>query len=150
VDGKYYYGFFLRIYEMIDLTHPIYQSIKEISNTEIKLFSPKYLSFISMNPFFVSFKNLLEEIYIQSTINDTKCFKFENILSVLLYRIYLPKYETTQLSFALNDKLYNFSRTPFQSEISIKLLFCYLTIEKIVLLFVAFLMNSIIVFFHSK
>ena len=61
--------------------------------------------------------------------------------------MYLPKYETTQLSWSLNDKIYPFY---FKSETSFRFLFSYILLDIEVLLFVAFLMNSIIVFFHSN
>lgn len=64
--------------------------------------------------------------------------------------MYLPKYETTQLSWSLNDKIFNFSKNNFKSEMSFKMLFSYISIEKVVLLYIAFLMGSIIIFFHSK
>jgi hypothetical protein len=154
VDGKHYYGFFLKVYEELDQDHPIHQELKENNNAnsqiKVSIFSPKYLTFISYNPYFISFNHILYEIYIQSTLNDTKCYKVENIISTLLYRMYLPKYETTQLSWTLNDKIYTFSRNRLENEISFKLLFSYISIDKVVLLYVAFLLNSIVIFFHTK
>lgn len=150
VDGRYYYGFFLKIFLELPREHPIYQETKELTQVDLNIYSPKYLCFVSLHPFFISFKFLLEEIYKQSTINNSRCFKVENILNTLLYRMYLPKYQTTQLSFALNDKVYTFSKTPFRSEISFRLLFTYISIENIVMLMIAFMMNSIIVFIHSN
>jgi hypothetical protein len=148
-DGNIYYGSFYRIYELVEKTNLIYQLVK-LENNELNIYASKYIGFLSNKPFFVSFKNLLEEIYIQSTINDRKCFKYENILSILLYKIYLPKNPFTQVQFALNDKIYNFINNNFYSEISLKLLFTFLSPEKIVLLLVAFMMNSVVIFFHSK
>lgn len=128
----------------------IYQHVNKFSTNELNVFASKYIGFLSTKPFFVSFKNLLEEIYIQSSLNEKKCFKYENILSILLYRIYLPKNPFTQVQFALNDKIYNFINNNFHSEISLKLLFTFLSPEKIVLLLIAFMMNSVVIFFHSK
>ena len=150
MDGRHYYGFFLKIFELLDTTHSLYHDIRQSANHEIKIYVPKYLSVVSTNPFFISFKCILEEIYQQSILNDSKGFKIENIISTLIFRMYLPKYETTQLSWALNDKVYSFSQNFFKSEISFRLLFSYISLDKVVLIFVAFLMNSIIVFFHSK
>jgi hypothetical protein len=148
-DGNHYYGFFLKIFCEVENNHNIYNEFRDLSNP-ILLYYPKYLCFVSSQPFFVSFKHILEEIYIQSTLNGVKCHKVENILNFLLYRMYLPKYETTQLSWSLNDKIFNFSRNKFKAEVSYKLLFSYISIEKVVLLYIAFLMGSIIIFFHSK
>lgn len=124
--------------------------MKKFASNELNVYAAKYIGLLSMKPFFVSFKNLLEEIYIQSSLNERKCFKYENILSILLYRIYLPKNPFTQVQFALNDKVYNFINNNFYSEFSLKLLFTFLSPEKIVLLLVAFMMNSVVIFFHSK
>jgi hypothetical protein len=138
---------------LVDQEDPIYDSIKELPHGQdsLNIYVPKVLCFFSQNPFFVSFRYILDEIYTQSVVNDAKCFKVENMLSTLLYRMYLPKYETTQIQFALGDKMYRFSRDKcFNTEISLKLLFSYLTVERVVFLMIAFLMNSIIVFFHSE
>lgn len=135
---------------MIHEENLIYDQLKKISNNEIEVYASKYIGFVSVNPLFVSFKKLLEEIYYQSTINDQKCFKYENILNIILYRIYLPKNPFTQVQFALNDKIYNFVNNKFHSEISLKLLFTFLSPEKVVLLIIAFMMNSVVIFFHSK
>jgi hypothetical protein len=83
-------------------------------------------------------------------VNNVKCFKVENILSILLFRMYLPKYQTTQLSFALNDKVYTFSKAAFRSEMSFRLLFSHISIENVVMLMIAYMMSSKIVFIHSK
>ena len=135
---------------MVNKENLIYNQLKQISANEIQIYASKYIGVVSSNAFFVSFKNLLEEIYYQSTINDQKCFKYENILSILLYRIFLPKNPFTQVQFSLNDKIYNFINNKFHSEISLKLLFTFLSPEKIVLLIIAFMMNSVVIFFHSK
>jgi hypothetical protein len=135
---------------MVHEENLIYHQLKKISNNGIEVYASKYIGFVSINPFFVSFKKLLEEIHYQSTINDQKCFKYENILNILLYRIYLPKNPLTQVQFALNDKIYNFVNNKFHSEISLKLLFTFLSPEKVVLLIIAFMMNSVVIFFHSK
>jgi len=135
---------------MVNKENLIYNHLKKISNNEIEIYSSKYIGFVSINPFFVSFKKLLEEIYFQSSVNDQKCFKYENILNTILYRIYLPKNPFTQVQFALNDKIYNFVNNKFYSEISLKLLFTFLSPEKVVLLIIAFMMNSVVIFFHSK
>ena len=79
-----------------------------------------------LNFFFISFKNLLEEIFYQSTVNNEKCYKVENILNFLLFRMNLPTFETTQLSWTLNDKVYSFTKNVLKSEISYKLLFKYI------------------------
>lgn len=135
---------------MVNKDNAIYIPLKKISTNEIQIFASKYIGLVSTNPFFVSYKNLLEEIYYQSTVNDQKCFKYENILSTILYRIYLPKNPFTQVQFALNDKIYNFVNNKFHSEISLRLLFTFLSPEKVVLLIIAFMMNSGVIFFHSK
>lgn len=135
---------------MVHEENIIYEQLKKISNNKIEVYASKYIGLVSVNPFFVSFKKLLEEIYFQSTVNDQKCFKYENILNTLLYRIYLPKNPFTQVQFALNDKIYNFVNNKFHSEISLKLLFTFLSPEKVVLLIIAFMMNSVVIFFHSK
>ena len=54
-NGGYYYGHFLKIYEE--------EHVKLINANALV---PKYLVFFSVNPFFISFKSLLEEIYINS------------------------------------------------------------------------------------
>jgi hypothetical protein len=149
-DSRYYYGFFFKTYELLDINHPIYDKLKELPQQIYQIYIPKYLSLISLNPYFISFKYLLEEIYTQSQINDNKCYKIENILGTLLYRLYLPKYESTQLQFALGDKMYMFTNNMRNSEFSLKLLFSYLNVERVVSLILAFIMNSIIVFFHSE
>ena len=148
-DSKYYYGFFYKTYELLDDSHPIYSRLKDFS-LSLKVYVPKYLCFLSMNPFFISFKFLLEEIYIQSCINNNKCYKVENIIGNLLYRTYLPKYETTQVQFAFGERMYSFTNKNISSEVSLNLLFSYLNVERIVLLILGFLMNSIIVIFHSE
>ncbi len=135
---------------MINKENIIYDQLKKISNHEIEVYASKYIGVSSEYPFFVSFKKLLEEIYFQSTVNDQKCFKYENILNILLYRIYLPNNPFTQVQFALNDKIYNFVNNNFHSEISLQLLFTFLSPENVVLLIVAFMMNSDVIFFHSK
>jgi hypothetical protein len=153
VDGKHYYGYFLKIFHLLPNYSTIYQEIRDKNanlDEQVKIYTPKYLSFVSSSPFFISFKYILEEIYNQSAINETKGYRIEHILNILLYRMYLPKYETTHLSWALNDKVYTFSRNYFKSEISFRLLFSYISLDKVVLLFIAFMMNSIIVFFHSN
>ena len=145
--GVHYYGYFLKVFHELERDHPIYL---ELNDPEIKVYSPKYLSFISTNPFFITFKNLLEEIYIQSSVNNEKCYKVENMLNYILYRINLPKNDTTQLSWTLNDKVYSLTRNALKSEISFKLLFSYISIDKIVFLYFAFMVASKIIFFHSE
>ena len=66
-NGDHYFGFFLKKY------YPV--NIKD----NIEIYLSKYISFFSTKPFFISFKNLLTEIYNQSTINGIKCYKIENI-----------------------------------------------------------------------
>lgn len=138
-NGSIYYGHFLRIYE-------------EEYNHKAKtlVHCPKYLAFFSRNPFFISFKSLLEEIYINSITNTNFNYKTESLLNILLFKSFIPKYSSTQLSFSLNNKNYNFTNNINHSEISLKLLFTYLTPENIVLLYIAFLMNSMIVILHSQ
>ena len=116
---------------------------------QAKLYYPKYLAFFTQRPFFISFKYMLQEIYDQSCKTDL-AMKTENILTTLLFRLYLPKYETTQLLFCMNTRVYSFVNQLLQTEISLKLLFTILSIDKIVLIFVSLLMNSSVIFFHSK
>ena len=102
----------------------------------IEIYLSKYISFFSTKPFFISFKNLLTEIYNQSTINGTKCYKIENILNFLLNNILLPKYETTQLLFYINKKIYNFNNSKFSHEISFITLFFSISIRNIVMIII--------------
>lgn len=139
VHGGYYYGHFLKVYE--EEYVPILNSTAMI---------PKYLIFISTNPFFNSFKSLLEELYINSITNYNFNFKTEHLLSNLLYKCLLPKYPTTQLSFSLLNNNYNFTNNTYHSEVSLRLLFTYLSPDRVALLFLALLMNSKIIFFHSQ
>ena len=148
--GTYYYGHFLRVWFNIDKNHSIYKQHAELAKKEIKLYQSKYLCFISQNTFFISFKNLLHEIYTQSTITNGKCYKIEQILITLLYRIVLPKYETVQLLFCLGENVYTFSKAPFKNEISFRLLFSHLSIKNIVMIIISILMNSIVVIIHSN
>lgn len=110
---------------------------------------PKYLCFISRNPNFFSFHNLLEDIYNNSTKNNCKCFKVENILNIILFRMYLPKHNNFQLSFCLGEKVYNFFNNKNKSEIAFRTLFSFLSIENAVTVYFAMLLNSIIIFLHS-
>jgi len=116
---------------------------------QAKLFYPRYLAFFTQKPFFISFKYLLQEIYEQSLKNDY-AIKIENILNTLLFRMYLPKYESTQLLFVLNNRVYTFVNKVLHSEFSLRFLFTILSVDKIVLIFISLLLNSNIVFFHSK
>lgn len=115
-----------------------------------KIFGPKYLCFVSWNPFFFSFKSILEEIYSLSNENSNELIKVENILNFILFRIILPKYEDTQLSFTLNYKIYRFNTNMLYSELSLKILFQIISIENIVKIVFAYLMHSWIIFIHSK
>ena len=122
-NGTYYYGHFLRMFFKIDFQNKIYEQYPELLINKIPLYSSKYICFISLNPFFISFKNLLVEIYNQSLTNNAKCFKVESILNTILFRMTLPKYEATQLLFCLGENVYTFSKTPFKNEISFRRLF---------------------------
>lgn len=117
--------------------------------SSLNLFSPKYLCFLSRNPFFFSFRSLLEDIYANSIKNNTKCFKIESILNILLYRLYLPKSPSFQTNFCLGDKVFNFFNDINKSEISYKIIFNYLSIDNILLTYFAMMMNSVIVILHN-
>lgn len=149
-NGTYYYGHFLRMFFQIDFNDKIYVEHPELLKNKTPLFTSKYLCFVSLNPFFISFKNLLIEIYNQSVTNNSKCFKVENIINTILFRMVLPKYESTQLLFCLGDNVYSFSKTPFRNEISFRLLFSYISIKNIVMIIISILMNSIVVIIHSN
>lgn len=149
-NGTYYYGHFLRMFFKIDFQNKIYEQYPELLINKIPLYSSKYICFISLNPFFISFKNLLVEIYNQSLTNNAKCFKVESILNTILFRMTLPKYEATQLLFCLGENVYTFSKTPFKNEISFRLLFSYISIKNIVMIIISILMNSIVVIIHSN
>jgi len=136
--GEHYFGFFLKKYFPINI------------KDNIEIYLSKYISFFSTKPFFISFKNLLTEIYNQSTINGIKCYKIENILNLLLNNILLPKYETTQLLFCINENIYNFNNSKFFHEISFNILFSSISIRNIVMIIISILMNSVIVLFHSN
>ena len=101
---------------------------------QAKIFYPRYLAFFTQKPFFISFKFILQEIYEQSNKTDI-AIKIENILTAILFRMYLPKYETTQLHFVLNSRIYSIVNKLLYSEISLRLLFSILSIDKIVLIF---------------
>jgi hypothetical protein len=105
---------------------------------------------MSWNPFFISFKSILEDIYSLSNENSNELIKVENYLNFLLYRVLLPKYEDTQISFTLKDKIYKFNSNSLYSELSLKLLFQLISVENIVKIVFAYLMNSWIIFLHSK
>lgn len=138
-NGTYKYVHLLKVYEQ--------EYVKVLKSNALV---PKYLIFISDNPFFISFKMLLEEIYLNSIPFGKLKFKLETFLSIILYQTYLPKYYSTQLSFNLGFNNFNFSRNPFHNEISFKVLLSYLTIDRIVILFISLLLNSKIIFFHSQ
>ena len=155
-SNTFFYLFFLCVYTPLN-TNSILSSNNNangINNStssfsSLSLYAPKYICFVSRNPFFVSFRALLEEIYINSTKNGVKCFKVENILNILLYRIYLPSYHNFQISFCLSDKAYSFYNNIYKSEISYKILFNYLSIDNVLLIYFALLMNSVVVILHS-
>ena len=115
-----------------------------------KIFGPKYLCFVSWNHFFISFKSILEEIYSLSNENTNELIKVENILNFILFRVLLPKYEDTQISFTLNNKIYRFNSNILYSEMSLKILFTMISVENIVKIVFAYLMHSWIIFLHSK
>lgn len=138
-NGSYYYGHFLRVYEE-----------EYCSLLNLYILIPKYLIFFSENPFFISFKSLLEEIYINSITNHGICFKTEQLLSIVLFKSFLPKYEATQMSFSINSKNYTFTRNILHNEVSLKVLFTFLTVDNIVLLFLSLLMNSKVLIFYSQ
>lgn len=147
---NHYYCFFYKIYLPIDRSDQLYIDNPILNSLDINVYLPKYLCFTSVNPFFISFRNLLCEIYNQSIINKGKCFKIENILNTILYRLYLPKYQTTQLLFCLGENVYSFSKSPFRSEVGIRILFSYIQIKHIVMIIIAVLMNSVIIIRHSN
>ena len=153
-----FYMFFLCIYTPLNTNSLINGNNIGNNNTSnlsintfssLNLFSPKYLCFLSRNPFFFSFRSLLEDIYSNSIKNNTKCFKIENILNILLYRLYLPKSPSFQTNFCLGDKVFNFFNDINKSEISYKILFNYLSIDNILLTYFAMMMDSVIVISHS-
>ena len=121
-----------------------------IAKQNLKIFGPKYLCFVSWNHFFISFKSILEEIYSLSNENSHELIKVENILNSLLFRVLLPKYEDAQISFTLNNKIFNFNSNILSSELSLKILFQIISIENIVKIVFAYLMHSWIIFLHSK
>ena len=137
-NGDHYFCFFLKNY------YP--NNIKD----DVQIYLSKYICFFSTQPFFHSFKNLLIEIYNQSTINGIKCYKVENIINFLLNNILLPKYETTQILFCLNENIYSFNRSRFSDEVTFKILFSSISIRNIVMIIISILMNSVIVIFHSN
>ena len=139
--GYHYYGFFLKKY--------FPKNIKN-NNSEITIYLSKYLSFFSQNPCFFSFKKLLNEIYIQSTLNNTKQYKIEEIINTLLFYLYLPKYNSIQLLFCLNENIYTFMNSHFNNEISFKLLFSYISPKNLVMIIISILMHSIIVIYHNN
>lgn len=140
-SGAYYYGHILRVYEP--------ESLKNSKNEIIEVYVPKYLCFISQNYFCLSFKGILEEIYQNSLINDKKCYKTENILNYVLFRMFLPKSLTTHISFPLGLKNYVFVDSRLRTEISIKLLFTVFSIKDLVLIFLSLMMESKIIIRHS-
>ena len=153
-----FYMFFLCIYTPLNTNSLINGNNIGNNNTSnlsintfssLNLFSPKYLCFLSRNPFFFSFRSLLEDIYSNSIKNNTKCFKIENILNILLYRLYLPKSPSFQTNFCLGDKVFNFFNDINKSEISYKILFNYLSLDNILLTYFAMMMDSVIVILHN-
>ncbi len=62
----------------------------------------------------------------------------------------MPKFETTCLTWCLNNRSYSFTQNKFMPEMSFKLLFSYISIEKVVLLYISLLMGSTIVIAHRK
>ncbi len=104
---------------------------------------------LSKHPFFISFKSILEEIYFHS-FNSTSDIKIESILNYLLFRVSLPKYDDSQISFVINSKQFQFNNNITYSEVSLKLLFSLVSIENIVKLFFGVITNSTIILVHSK
>ena len=139
--GDHYYGFFLKKY------FP-----KNIKNNKLEttLYLSKYLSFFSQNPFFFSFKKILNEIYNQSTLNNSKQYKIEEIINIFLFYLYLPKYNSIQLLFCLNENIYTFINSNFNNEISFRLLFTYISPKNLVMIILSILMHSIIVIYHNN
>ncbi len=135
--NEFIYLYFLKIYKQISL------------NDNKNFYYPNYICFYSSNFFPNNFHNILEEIYNNSIKNNVKCFKTENILNILINRIYLPKYNSIQLNFCL-EKSYNFINSDFSNELDFNLLFEYLSIEHIILLIVCIYLNSTIIFFHNN
>ena len=135
--NEFIYLYFLKIYKQISL------------NDNKNFYYPNYICFYSSNFFPNNFHNILEEIYNNSIKNNVKCFKTENILNILINRIYLPKYNSIQLNFCL-EQSYNFINSDFSNELDFNLLFEYLSIEHIILLIVCIYLNSTIIFFHNN
>lgn len=137
--GEFYYGHFLKVYEEEYI--PSYETFGLV---------PKYLIFFSKNPYFCSFKTILEDIYINSVVNYSFNFKIEHLIDNLINKAYLPSNLNTQLSFSLCNKNYKFMNNPFHSEISLRLIFTYLSPDRIVNLYISLLMNSKIIIFYSQ
>ena len=135
--NEFIYLYFLRIYKQIVL------------NDNKIFYYPNYICFYSSNFFPNNFHNILEEIYNNSIKNNGKFFKTENILNILINRIYLPKYNSIQLNFCLEES-YNFINSEFSNELDFNLLFEYLSIEHIILIIVCIYLNSTIIFFHNN
>lgn len=115
-----------------------------------EIYVPKYLILITTNHLPVSSKFLLEEIYFNSIVNDARCYKIENIICYLMFRMYLPANYSTQMSFALGKKNYLFTDNPLKHEFSIKFLFALFSPENIVKLFLSTLMDSKIIIIHDS
>lgn len=138
-SGEYYYGHYLRVYEEYKF---------KVNGKQI--FVPKYLCFFSMNPFFVSFKSILEEIYVLSNENTEQIIKIENVLNFILFRVVLPRYEDTQVAFSIKNKFFRFNSHILYSEISLKLLFRFLSVENIVKVFLYLLTSPMVIILHNK
>ena len=132
---NYIYLYALRVY------------IKQNLGNKINVYIPKYLCFISSQYFQKQFKNLLEEIYLNSIKNNSKCFKVENILNIILYRLYLPKYKTIQLNFCL-DKLYTFTNNFNSNDLNYESIFKHISIINFLLIYFGMLLNSVIIFLY--
>lgn len=143
MNHDYYYAHVLRVYELT--------KIFISDDKEVEAYVPKYLCFTSRNYFCISFKHLLEEIYINSTISiDNKCYKIEHILNYIIYRMYLPKSVYTQLSFPLGKKNYLFYNNEFKSELSIKLLFYIFTYNEIIYILISLITEAKIILIHEN
>ena len=133
---NYLYLYSLKVYIKLNL------------GNKLNVYIPKYICLISSQYFQKQFKNLLEEIYINSTKNNVKCFKVENILNIILFRLYLPKDNTIQLNFCL-EKSYNFTNNFISKDLNYEIIFKHISIVNFLIIYFGVLLNSIIVFIYK-
>ena len=153
--GTPYYGFFYQHYERLDPSLEVYKIIKEetvgLPSFSINnVYCPKYLVLLSRKPFLISFKNILEELHKQSKPESTKAIKVEKILKCLLFKCFMPKYTSTQMTFTLGTKYYRFFNNSFHSEVSLKLILRLFTPINIVIILLGMLTGSLLIVEHSK